>query len=457
MYKSVGQAAAIQDALGALRRMTAGADEFMREVGDVVAADPGDWPPLCEELVRSTMDTLERGRTHGLVEEQVEVVLAAGPHIPSVGEMVFPRPAGAGADPDAPPPPWFDHLEGETADAWRKVIGCHTSGAAELTALLEEGISGVDLPGVSTQTAIANCVVYGSGCLVMAGGVALTGNIRRLAGALMAYMLFDHLGDSLTDRRVRGHVHKEMMRFWAKGSWSAEVSPAVAGVLTEPIRGACARSRGWVNSERLPASAVRIGPQLGALAAAIAKDCRSEGDEAAPVGTVDLLGADTMARLSRSLRKNVAAVAFLLYAYLDDPRLLRAEVLHMAGRAAMFAQLFDDLLDRQEDVEQRQDTVVTSLTPGAYRRLARASAMHVPRILEDVNQVAPGVAAMLEPFDRDRVVAWCQSGGLIIYLMARHRNRPAFGDEAADLEARTTRGESPFVILRSVREWLRLS
>jgi hypothetical protein len=445
---------AIKQVTRALRTMTSGGDEFMAEIGEAMARPPPtEWNPAAEEMINSVLKTLKHGRATGPVDCEARYILAQGADAPILGGLVFPRPVGADTTSAPPPMPWFDHLEGEAADAWRAEVELHTSAVGGLTRLLEEGMDGVSLPGISTDKAVANCVVYGSGCLILAGGVGLMGNVRRLAGALMAYMLFDHVGDSLTDRRLRRMVHAEMMIYWSKGQWSERVPSAVAQILTGPIRRACEKSRVWVGDGRAPSELVRVGPQLGFLAKAIAKDC---GVEAAvpidqPIGeatSVDL------PQLTASLKKNVAAVAFLLFAYLDDPRHLSPEVLHMAGRAAMFAQLFDDLLDRGEDIAQNQHTVMTGLRAEPYAHLAWVSAHYVPRILQDVYAVAPRMSALIRPLDDARVTGWVDTGGLLIYLMTRHRNVEAFGDHAAALAERTCSGRSPFVILRAVREWV---
>lgn len=443
---------AIKEAKEAFRLMTVGADEFMEGVAAALCQPPGEWTAATQELIASVMRTIVEGRAAGSVDKEATAVLAAGPDIPILGGLVFPRPRGTESVGRTPPPlPWFDHLDGEAADAWREELGRHTGAVSALTGFLEEGMRGVELPGVKTETAVANCVVYGAGCLIMAGGVGLFGNVRRLAGALMAYMLFDHIGDSLQDHRLRRMVHRVMMQYWVKGEWPAQPAKAVMRVLKPPLRQACERSRAWVSSELSPADAARVAPQLGVLAQAIATDVQSEDPEDSPIGVAETVD---VARLRASLKKNVAAVAFLLFAYLDDPRRLRPDVLHMAGRAAMFAQLFDDLLDRDEDVNQRQHTVVTGLCDEAYRHLTRVAASLVPEILHDVRQVAPKLMDLLRPLQEARIESWTRGGALLIYLMTRHRNRDAFGATGADLADRVCGGESPFIVLRAVRSWL---
>ncbi len=439
----------------ALKEMNQGADEFMEDLARALA-DKGDaptWPDEVGEAVRSAIDTIRAGRADGVVDDLAREVLGLGPDLPTAAGLAFPRPNEVPSGRTVPVAmPWFNHLDGEAAEAWRDQLSRHCRGVGMLTRALEEGMEGVELPGVKTSTAVSNCVVYGAGCLLMAGGVGLRGSVKRLAGALMAYMLFDHIGDSIDDRGLRRLVHKEMMVYWARGRWSSKPPPAAVRRVLVPMRTACERSRAWVSADRIAADRARVEPQLAQLAMAIAGDCAKEA--AVPRQEVGADDEIDVAALASSLRKNVAAVAFLLFAYLDDPRQLRPRVLHMAGRAAMFAQLFDDLLDRAEDVAQGQDTAVTRLTDRRYRQLARVAAGRVPRILEDVREVAPRAAALMDAMQERRVVDAAEAGSLMIYLMTRHRNRPAFGEYGADLARRACGDASPFVVLRAVREWV---
>lgn len=445
--------------------MDHGAQEFMRDLGSRWADGAADGaapdaPPAFEagalELVRGTMETLRADRAVGPVEDAAAEILAVGPDVPTAAGLAFPRPSEMRPGAARPVPmPWFDHLEGEAADAWREQVSRHCAAVGLLTRELELGMESIVLPGVSTKTAIANCVVYGAGCLIMAGGVGLRGRVRRLAGALMAYMLFDHIGDSLDDRALRRMVHKEMMVFWATGRWSDSPANAVKRVLTPGMREASARSREWVSDGRGPGDRARVDPQLGILAKAIAADCAREATAPAQEpGSADRGDAVDLEALARSLHKNVPAVAFLLFAYLDDPRDLKPRVLHMAGRAAIFAQLFDDLLDRDEDVQQHQDTVVTRLSEREYRRLVRTATLMVAGLIQDVREVAPRATALLDTMETGRVVDSVGAGALLIYLMTRHRNRQAFGEVAADLADLACGTDSPFLVLRAVRGWI---
>jgi hypothetical protein len=434
------------DAKAVLEQLCQGAAQFVSEVvgaGDV----PQAWPDGCEEMLSEVLDWSAGGALGAMLQVEVDRVLKAGPELPMSVGAGLPRHSGVAKDEPVVPFPDYLPSGSPAADEWHKQA-YHARAGRVLWRLLGDAMADVPLDGMRHETAIANAATYGWGCIAMCSGINMTGNIQRLAGALVAYMLFDHIGDSLQDAGERRLVLKEMMQFWATGKWSKWPNEVVRRMLPPETRKACRISREWVGHDR-GAAAGRAERDIGQIAMAIAKERTTEGHGAAANRTCDAVDGVV---LERSLRKNVAAVAFLLFAFLDRPQDFKGPLLHVAGRAAAFAQLYDDLLDRDEDMVQNQRTAITALTDEAYWKLARAAASRVPRLLDDVVATSTSAHLVIQAVSMERIAQWTQTGALAIHLMVAHRNREAFAHDP--IPPRVLRGLSPFVVLRPLRDWL---
>jgi hypothetical protein len=486
-----------------LRTMESGSDEF---VAEVLAAARKGARALDREasipLVEAMVEWARSGQVVGPAGDELAQVLALGSDLPEALGAGMPRhhgvPAATGtpdmpvniAAGNCPAGPAGPAGPAAAAAAWRQQL-VHTRAARALATMLHEGMEGVVLPGQDGRVAVNNAVLYGAGCICMCSGIGARGHVRRLAGALMAYMLFDHIGDDLDCGVSRRLVLGEMMAFWKRGSWSDRPAPVVRATLTPAIRRACGFARAWVVADRAgdtPDSAAR----LGEIARRVAADCareRAEPDKSevgvdaggaggaggsngpdgpdgpdgadgadGPNGPGDPDGPDGpyCAALARSLRKNVPAVCFLLAAFLDAPTALTRETLKVAGRAAAFAQLFDDLLDRAADRARGQRTVVAGLPAAAYVRLVRAAGQSVGWIVDDVLGASWTVAAFARELGPERLACWSGCAGLLMQLMVVHRNRADLEDapEGGALLDRVCRGGSPFDIGRAVRGWV---
>jgi len=453
--------ARVDDARAALRELNVGAAEFVREVvGAVTPRTPSgqssdQWPAAAtRELLRDVVawaatpvGTADASVVLGArLTSEIDAVLAAGPELPMSVGAGLPENSGFCDEAEVVAPEWAPRGT-PAADEWHRQARHARSGRA-LWRLLREGMRGVPLRRL--DTAVANAATYGWGCLAMCAGIGMPGNVRRLAGALLAYMLFDHIGDSIADSTERRLVLREMMRFWATGEWSRSPPPprAVRRALPAPTREACRLSREWVAAER-GAHSGAAERDLGEIARAIAHERAAEGDGAALDRTADAVDG---ALLERSLHKNVAAVAFLLFSFLDRPRDLSPPLLRVAGRAAAFAQLYDDLLDRDDDIRQSQRTAVTALTDAAYRDLTAAAATRVPRLMQDVLATSAAANLISGAFTPARVAMWAETGTLAMHLMVAHRNPAAFAGDP--LLSQVCAGSSPFVVLRPLRTWL---
>jgi hypothetical protein len=429
-----------------LDELTAGAAEF---VHDVVTSHHvlECWPEGCEELLAEVLDWSTGTPLGPSLQKQVNSILRAGSELPMAVGACLPR--HSGFDDDEPTVPFPDYLPSgtPTVDEWHKQA-CHTRSGRVLWRLLRDAMANVPLDGIRHDTAVTNAATYGWGCLAMCSGIGMTGNIRRLAGALIAYMLFDHIGDSLKDETERRLVLKEMMSFWASGKWSKCPAQIVQKMLDPATREACRVSRKWVAFDR-GAAAGRSERDIGQIAMAIARERTCEGDGAPGNRTLDSIDGEA---LERSLRKNVAAVAFLLFAFLDRPHDLNVPLLKVVGRAAAFAQLYDDLLDRNEDILQEQHTAITALTDKAYWRLARAAASRVPRLLEDVMAVSTSAHLVTKAISTSHIRLWAHTSSLTMHLMVAQRNQEAFTHDPQP--ERVLRGHSAYSILRPLRMWL---
>jgi hypothetical protein len=428
--------------------MLVGADSFVLAMAGRTA--PVDWGADVQELVTACVLSLERGTTEDALYAEMESVMQLGSALPELLRAVIPRHTGVPTTTPAPGgPPQLASYDSEVGRAWQATIGS-LRGATALSALLAEGMRDVKLPGIEMRVALGNSLIYGCGCLVMATGIGMLGHVPRLAGALMAYMLFDHIGDGQPDAVTRRLVLREMMVFWGKGEWSSAPPAVVRRSLPRATRAACARAREWVTADRHPEDRLRSGERLGALAASIARDCSTGGIADHVDGSLEDIPVDA---LGQSLAKNVAAVAFLLEAFLNDFQSMPAPMLQLAGRAAAFAQLFDDLLDRDDDMRQGQRTAATALTDTAYQHMLARAAGSIPLIFADALSASPGMKLVIEMLDPAQIERWIAACGLTMHLMAAHRN-PAACPALVELLGTMCRGVSPFVIVKAMREWL---
>jgi hypothetical protein len=216
------------------------------------------------------------------------------------------------------------------------------------------------------RAAIENSCIYGMGIMLMSEASHYTGSVKRLAGGLVAYMLFDHLSDQISDLVLRRLVTVQMFKFWCSGKWSHVPPPAaVRRVLDRNTRTAMERCRRLIVVDRHdPVAAHKL-----MLTAARAVHDDKGAPELQGVCNSNTVNCDTM---FRSITKTVPSIIFLLQAYMDDGQSPTIDWLGEVGAVAAFAQLLDDVLDRESDVNEEFPSTPASLSPSAAWKLSHS-------------------------------------------------------------------------------------
>lgn len=405
-----------------------------------------DWLPETEGMVRAALWRHVPSQA-ALIDDEINAVLQQGEEMPRVLAEMLPRHGVSTAVGECPSPPVANQA---VRDVWRQEAQ-RADAVRSLAADLSAGMADVALPGITTRLAVNNATLYGTGCIALCSACGIVGHVRRLAGALMAYLLFDHIGDALQGA-VRRMVLAEMMKYWNDRKWSPRPVAKVRAALEPTTRRAWERARAWISFER-GAGVADTDRIIGAVAKVIAAECG--GQKADPDGTRDTIDGR---RLGRSVHKNVAAVAFLMVAFADDPMAdVTPTSMCLAGRAAAMTQLYDDLLDRTADAASDQQTGVTELTPGAYRKVAGGAARAITVLLEKATEASMLVGHVSKHVGAERLVRWSEGIGLLMELMLTRRNITMFSAAQTDrLERVCHDGVSPFDLGRGFCEWLAL-
>lgn len=405
-----------------------------------------DWRPETEGLVRAALWRHVPSEA-ALLDDEIDAVLRHGEEMPRDLAEMLPQHGVSTVVGECPSPPVANQ---RVRDVWRQEAR-RADAVRSLAADLKAGMADVALPGISTRLAVNNATLYGTGCIALCSACGISGHVRRLAGALMAYLLFDHIGDALQGA-LRRMVLAEMMKYWNDRKWSPRPAAKVRAALEPTTRRAWERARAWISFER-GAGVADTDRIIGVVAKVIAAECG--GQEADPDGTRDTIDGR---RLGGSVHKNVAAVAFLMVAFAEDPMAdLTLVSMRLAGRAAAMTQLYDDLLDRTADAASDQRTGVTELTPDAYRRVAGGAARAITLLLEEATRASALVGHVSERVDAERLVGWSEAIGLLMELMLTRRNDGMFDAAQTARLARVCHdGVSPFDLGRGFCEWLAL-